>query len=473
MKASVHPDPRAVRQLVQVEPIPLRRAEQPAGLRIAGVEDLEAAVERPSVDPVAAGPAADAVAGLQHGDGASGSLQVAGRAETGKAGTDHHDLRLRHLAEASAGGAYRRRIRRLSTGRMQPARCRSNLPPMQQTVPMVEGLRLVERTGDAGRGEVWRARRTGGLAGVSGERLPGELAGVGECTVRLLRLPVDEAMRARALALAHDLMELDDAGIVRVLSAKACFDGLALILDAPAPPVTGLHELARVRQLAAGEVVTIGVAASWALAAAHQSGLTHGQLRDADVLLPAGGRPMLAGVGVMGVLGAPGGPDDDVRALARLLSSVLDHESGGAQRILAALEPAWGAEPDTPQELSARLAEATPALPVAAIGGSTGEPLSESPAHRRPARLRRRHLVPVFRARRAPGGRSRRLDEHAWTGREARRHSADAGTHTCTIHVTGAGVTGTGGFAAELGRCAQRAGGAVARPRSRHRTRES
>ena len=52
-----------------------------------------------------------------------------------------------------------------------------------------------------GRGEVWRARLTGGLAGEEGGALPGDLAGVGECLVRLLRMPVDEALRARAQTL--------------------------------------------------------------------------------------------------------------------------------------------------------------------------------------------------------------------------------------------------------------------------------
>ena len=37
-------------------------------------------------------------------------------------------------------------------------------------------------------------------------------------------------------------------------------------------------------------------------------GIAHGRLRDADVLIGGDGRPVLTGVGVLGVLGAPGEP---------------------------------------------------------------------------------------------------------------------------------------------------------------------
>jgi hypothetical protein len=274
---------------------------------------------------------------------------------------------------------------------------------MEQAVPGVDGLKLTERSYDAGRGEIWRARVTGGLGGPAGMRLPGELSGVGECTLRLLRLPVDEAMRARALVVARDLQALDDPGLVRVLDARPAFDGLALILEAPTVPVVGLDELARARLLAAGEVVTLGVAIGWALQAAHAAGITHGQLRDADILLPFGGRPVLAGVGVMAVLGAAGSPRDDVRALARLLASVLDGESAGAARVLEALDPARGSGADTPQELATRLAAATAAMPVKTFTDVTTQLPGADPSaglrHRRPRRalpaLRRRYLLAV------------------------------------------------------------------------------
>ena len=248
----------------------------------------------------------------------------------------------------------------LSTGRNPAGAAVPSVRQVDKTIPLVDGLRLIERTDEAGSGEVWRARITGGLAGARGDPLPGELSGVGECVVRLLRLPVDEALRGRARALADDLVALDDPGLVTIRSVVSAYDGIALIF-APLPsPMPPLHLLARRRQLLAGEVVTLGVALAWALAAAHRFGVAHGRLRDADVLLDEGGRPVLAGVGVMGVLGAPGTPAADVGALGRLLGSLLDGASGGADRVLAVL----GDRSLTATELAARLAAATAACPI-------------------------------------------------------------------------------------------------------------
>jgi hypothetical protein len=245
-----------------------------------------------------------------------------------------------------------------------------NLRQVEQTLPVIEGLRLTERTDSSGPGEVWRARVVGGLGGSAGERLPGELAGVGECEVRLLRLPVEEAIRARAHSVANDLVALEDAGMVRVREVRTAYDGIALVL-APLPsPMLGLHLLARRRQLSAGEVVTLGVAIAWALAAAHAAGITHGRLRDADVLIDPGGRPMLAGVGVMGVLGAAGEPRNDVSGLARMLLSLLDGRSPGASKVAQSLQGSL----DAAAELAASLAAACPAAPI----GLSEAPVSDA-----------------------------------------------------------------------------------------------
>lgn len=266
-----------------------------------------------------------------------------------------------------------------------------------ETTPLVEGLRLTERVDDAGNGEVWRARVTGGLGGAHGGRLPGELAGVGECVVRLLRLPAEETGRARALALANDLLAVPDPGLVAVRAVRPAFDGVALVIEPPSPALP-LHLLSRERQLAAGEIVTLGIAVAWALDTAHRAGLTHGRLRDSDVLLDAGGRPMLAGVGVMGVLGDPGEALDDVMALARLLASLLDTRSKGATKVLTAL----GKPERTAADLATQLAEATPAAPIR-MAGCEPAPQEAPPSVRRfprvpPLRRPSRLRVPQGRA---------------------------------------------------------------------------
>ncbi len=254
---------------------------------------------------------------------------------------------------------------------------------MEKTIPSVDGLRLIEPIDDAGSGEVWRARITGGLAGVRGDPLPGELPGVGECVVRLLRLPVDEALRARARALAEDLVALDDPGVVGIRSVAGAYDGLALIF-APLPSaVLPLHLLARRRQLGAGEVVTLGVALAWALATAHRRGIAHGRLRDADVLLDSGGRPLLTGIGVMGVLGASGTPQGDVVALERLLASLLDGASTGAGRVVDVLAD----RSLTAAELATRLAAATASSPIELSEAERDEMPTSDIARRRWRRL--------------------------------------------------------------------------------------
>jgi hypothetical protein len=250
-----------------------------------------------------------------------------------------------------------------------------SLRQVDENMPVIEGLRLIERTQESGPGEVWRARIVGGLGGPVGERLPGELAGVGECEVRLLRLPVEEAIRARAHSVAANLVNLDDAGLVGVREVRTSYDGVALVLAALPSPMLGLHLLARRRQLSAGEVVTLGVAIAWALAAAHAAGITHGRLRDADVLIDPGGRPMLAGVGVMGVLGSAGDPADDVRGLARMLLSLLDEQSPDAAKVAQALHNPIS----TATELAPALAAAAAAAPIRLRESGVAEPV-EPPA---------------------------------------------------------------------------------------------
>jgi hypothetical protein len=66
--------------------------DDPAHLRVAGVEHLEAPVEGEAVDPVRAHPAADGVPGLQHPDLQTAPGQRAGAGQPGQAGPDHHDV---------------------------------------------------------------------------------------------------------------------------------------------------------------------------------------------------------------------------------------------------------------------------------------------------------------------------------------------------------------------------------------------
>jgi hypothetical protein len=257
-----------------------------------------------------------------------------------------------------------------------------SLRQVNEDIPAVEGLRLLERVDQVepvGRGEVWSARITGGLAGESGGPLPGDLRGVGECRVRLLRMPVDETLRARARTLARDLVALDDPGLVPVRAALRAYDGVALVYGHLPSSATGLHVLARQRMLRAGEIVTLGVGLCWALAHAHAAGITHGRICDADVLIGGDGRPVLTGVGVLGVLGAPADPEADVRALGRMLASLLDRETAGASAVTRVL----GEGGASAAGLAAGLAAAAPPQP---IGVDEAVPVPGEGRRRRPPR---------------------------------------------------------------------------------------
>ena len=86
------------------------------------------------------------------------------------------------------------------------------------------------------------------------------------------------------------------------------------------PGATSLARLlARRAALGPGEVITVGVPMFQALAAVHEAGHTHGRVRPEDILIDPGGRPMLTGAGISGVLGAAGLPASDVGELAGLL----------------------------------------------------------------------------------------------------------------------------------------------------------
>jgi hypothetical protein len=91
-------------------------------------------------------------------------------------------------------------------------------------------------------------------------RLPADLPAIGECRLRLLRMPADEALRARAQTMASDLLAPDDPGLVPIRSVRRGYDGIALVFGHLPSPSIGLHLLARRRLRSPGEVGTLGVA---------------------------------------------------------------------------------------------------------------------------------------------------------------------------------------------------------------------
>jgi hypothetical protein len=151
--------------------------------------------------------------------------------------------------------------------------------------PLVPGLVLERLLGRGAHGHVWAARDA-----ATGDRV----------AVKVGRRP-DDPTSAREPAL---LARLEHQHVVRLRNVVDCPDGTrALVLDlAEGGSLAGL--VAARGRLDPGETVTVTVALARTLADLHARGLVHGDLTPSNVLLTADGRPLLADLGVAGVLGS-------------------------------------------------------------------------------------------------------------------------------------------------------------------------
>ena len=114
----------------------------------------------------------------------------------------------------------------------------------------------------------------------------------------------DDARTAREAAL---LARVDHPHVIRLRNVVECPDGTrALVLELAAGGSLAALVAARGR-LGAGETVTVAVGLARTLADLHALGLVHGDLTPGNVLLAGDGRPLVADLGVAGVLGSAGG----------------------------------------------------------------------------------------------------------------------------------------------------------------------
>ncbi len=159
------------------------------------------------------------------------------------------------------------------------------LPTPPLTLP---GYEVHHRLGAGATGQVWLARedRTGDLVALKRLHDPGDAAG----RERLLReasllagFRHDHVIRLRAV-------ETDGAAAPVLVLDHAAGGSLAALL-------------ARRGRLEPGEVVTVAAPLAEALAEAHSRGLVHGDVTPGNVLFDAGGRPLLADLGVARLVG--------------------------------------------------------------------------------------------------------------------------------------------------------------------------
>ena len=272
----------------------------------------------------------------------------------------------------------------------------------------VPGFRLLHRRRGAGAGELWEAvRAADGTDGTDGTG--------GRVLLRIVRLPEDEASRARAMTVAASLVGRFDPRLDEVRELVPAADGLALVRGVPAPGTTTLAALlGRRRLLRPAEVIGLGEQLGLALAALHARGISHGRLGPADVLLPPEAEAVLTGFGVAGVQGSSGLPGDDVGDLAGLLLSMLpmagvDGEVAALRSLLSGIGELAARRRPAPEALVAALLDVggparvrtrptpgrrpgVPATPVA-LEAAVRALRAGARADRGRARRRRRDLV--------------------------------------------------------------------------------
>lgn len=147
------------------------------------------------------------------------------------------------------------------------------------------GYRIDELLGVGSTGEVWRA-----AAVLTGEPV---------ALKRVRRVP---GMARAAVDEAAILTALDHPHLLRLRATHHIDDDLVLVLDLAAGGALSTL-LARRGRLCVGEVVTAIAPVGAAVAYAHGVGIVHGDISAANILFTAGGRPLLADLGVARLLG--------------------------------------------------------------------------------------------------------------------------------------------------------------------------
>jgi hypothetical protein len=168
-------------------------------------------------------------------------------------------------------------------------RCRAVTVAAVTEVWALPGYDVQALIGYGATGEVWRARELSSGAAVALKRLRdgADLSAI-------------ESLRREASV----LRSLDTPYVVRLRAVLGEGADTVLVLDlATGGSLAAL--LARRGSLDPGEVVTIAAPLAQALAAAHASGLVHGDVTPSNVLFTAEGMPLLADLGLARLAGVP------------------------------------------------------------------------------------------------------------------------------------------------------------------------
>lgn len=197
--------------------------------------------------------------------------------------------------------------------------------------------------------------------------------------IKLARHPIDEPRIARELAL---LKRVDHPHVMPTWSS----DTIVMPLG-----VCTLADLASARPLAAAEVTAVVRAIADALAALHAMGITHNDVKAANIVLDTTGKPWLADFGSAATAATPASMRRDRRALAACALALLPVGSPLHRRL------ARGADVRT---AFASVEARWPTIGLVSRASAPGDPTEDFGTHpsdqrlaNRPSRLRWRERV--------------------------------------------------------------------------------
>jgi eukaryotic-like serine/threonine-protein kinase len=225
---------------------------------------------------------------------------------------------------------------------------------------------------------------------------------------------------ARGEAEAARLAAAEHPGVVELLESSCDPERVELRL------AYGGRPLDAVARLSVEEVAAVAAAVAETLADLHGAGIVHGRLDATHVLLGAAGRPLLCGIGDgTGLRGEPAAPADDVAAVGRLLTGLLEGQDDlepipdrrwarrrswngwGRRALLNLADQATDAVPErrpSARRLAAELAAAVPAATLPAPA-----PREDTPPEAGPDAGQRLQRARITARAVEPGGSARRM----------------------------------------------------------------
>ncbi|GAB3408944.1 serine/threonine protein kinase [Flindersiella endophytica] len=243
----------------------------------------------------------------------------------------------------------------------------------------VEGYTIEGLLGEGPLGELWLARED-----ATGAR------------VTLRRVDTQTQTQERARRLLGTLEAIQHPNLLRVREMVPIDDDMVVVSDYAEGGT--LEELLRVRHsLDPGEVVSFAAPISQALALAHRFGLAHGAVSPDAICFAADGTPLLADLGLAGLLNPedPPQPSDDIYAMSAICYTTLTGLRPGpgerrrpiymvspgappglAHVIEAGLQVQPQLRPDA-NELATQLIGSTPKVAIRLVPPQRREPLAQ------------------------------------------------------------------------------------------------